>query len=61
MLMQIAFDLPLHIDVVDITHAHNRLDQDYAHRIPVIAKAGTATELEWPFTSEEIRAYLEEK
>jgi hypothetical protein len=61
MLMQLAFDLPLHIDVVDITHTHNKLDEAYAHRIPVIAKTGTETELEWPFTIEEIRAYLEEE
>ena len=60
MLMQLAFDLPLHIDVVDITHTHNKLDKDYSYRIPVISRMGTEAELEWPFTLEEIRAYLAE-
>jgi hypothetical protein len=60
MLMQLAFDIPLHVDVVDITHAHNKLEKDYAHRIPVIAKTGAETELEWPFTTEALKAYLKE-
>jgi hypothetical protein len=58
--MQLAFDIPLHVDVVDITHTHNKLEEDYAERIPVIAKTGTETELEWPFTMEELSAYLKE-
>lgn len=59
MLMQLAFDMPLHVDVVDITHIHNKLEENYAERIPVIAKTGAETELEWPFTMEELSVYLQ--
>ena len=58
MLMEIAFDIPLEIDIIDITHSHNRLETDYSERIPVIALKGTDKELDWPFTIEEIKAYL---
>jgi len=57
MLMEIAYDTPLEIDIIDITHSHNRLDTDYSERIPVIAVEG-AEELDWPFTLEELKAYL---
>jgi hypothetical protein len=58
MLMDIAFDTPLNIDIVDITHAHNNVEERYAHRIPVVTTPHHETELEWPFTMDELKAYL---
>lgn len=59
MLMELTLDIPLEIDMVDISHAHNQhLFDDYAERIPVLAKPEAETELEWPFSLEDIRAYL---
>ena len=58
MLMQLAYDIPLEIDIIDITHTHNKLGQNYDERIPVIALSNADTELEWPFTIDDIRAYL---
>lgn len=58
MLMQVAVDIPLEIDIVDITHSHNRLGYKYDERIPVISRSGADTELDWPFTIEDIKAYL---
>ena len=59
MLMDLAYDLPLEIDVVDITHAHNQdIGVVYIDRIPVLARPGLKGELTWPFTPDEIRAYL---
>lgn len=58
MLMQVAVDVPLDIDIVDITHSHNRLGHKYDERIPVIARPGAGTELDWPFTIDDIKAYL---
>jgi hypothetical protein len=60
MLMDIAFDKPLKIDIIDITHAHNDVEEKYAERIPVIAVPHRETELDWPFTLEELEAYLEQ-
>ena len=60
MLMDVVYDNPLEIDVVDITHAHNKLlEAEYGHRIPVITSANADTELGWPFTLNDVRAYLE--
>ena len=59
MLMDLAYDLPLEIDVVDITHSHNQgISAAYEDRIPVLAKPGAKSELNWPFGPDEIRAYL---
>jgi hypothetical protein len=59
LLMECAFDLPLEIDLVDITHAHNsELAKKYDDRIPVLARADSETELDWPFTLADIPAYL---
>jgi hypothetical protein len=58
MLMTLAFDIPLKIDIIDITHSHNRLETKYAERIPVVAAAHRPAELDWPFTLDELRAYL---
>ena len=59
-LLDIAFDVPLEIDVIDITHTHTNVDANYATRIPVISLAGSNTELGWPFTAEDIKTYLKQ-
>jgi hypothetical protein len=58
MLLDLAFDIPLKIEILDITHAHNKIEAKYSDRIPVVAAAHRQTELEWPFTPDELRAYL---
>jgi hypothetical protein len=59
MLMEITLDIPLEIDLMDITHAHNSdIHDQYAERIPVLAKPGNKVELDWPFTPDDIRNYL---
>jgi hypothetical protein len=59
MLMEITLDIPLEIDLVDITHAHNsEIHGQYAERIPVLAKPGNKAELDWPFTPDDVRNYL---
>jgi hypothetical protein len=57
LLMNLAYDTPLEIDLVDITRFHH-IEKKYLERIPVLAKPGTETELNWPFTIDDIRAYL---
>ena len=59
LLVDAAFDMPLEIDVVDITHTHNAdLKSMYATRIPVVTTPNADTELDWPFTYEELIAFL---
>lgn len=59
LLMELTSELPLQIDLVDITHAHNtELARKYGERIPVLARPDHPTELDWPFTLADIRAYL---
>ena len=59
MLINVAYDIPLEIDVLDVTRTRNRLESKYADRIPVITTASAANELFWPFTFDDVRAYLE--
>ena len=56
-LMNLALDVPLEIDIIDIAHSPN-LQADYKNRIPVIALPGAKTELNWPFTHNDIKVYL---
>ena len=35
------------------------LEARYGHRVPVLKDAGTGVELDWPFTAEAVRAWLE--
>lgn len=60
MLIEVAYDTPLEIDILDITHAYNQLGSEYTERIPVIAADNAQTELEWPFTIKDISAYLKQ-
>lgn len=58
-LLDVAIEIPLQIDMVDISHQHNRsLKKIYGERIPVLASSHTDEELGWPFTQEDIKAYL---
>lgn len=59
LLMDVACDVPLVIDVVDISQPHHQsFWEKYCQQIPVIAKRGAETELAWPFTVDDIKAYL---
>ncbi|MCB0191931.1 MAG: glutaredoxin family protein [Anaerolineae bacterium] len=58
MLVTVALDIPLEIDVLDITHPHNGLEAVYAKRIPVIVAPDRNQELTWPFSIEDIKFYL---
>ncbi len=58
MLMQLINDIPMEINVIDITHPHNRQGGKYDERIPVITTPNSDTELGWPFTHEDLRRYL---
>jgi hypothetical protein len=59
MLMELTLDIPLEIDLVDITHAHNsHLNHKYTDRIPVLGRPDHSRELDWPFTPADIKAYI---
>ena len=59
-LVDVACDTSLEIDIVDITHPHNRkIRENYINRIPVVKKFDSEDELEWPFTFEAITSYLQ--
>ena len=60
MLIDLVLDFPLEIDVLDITHSHNKLEAVYGHRIPVIALPNAGAELEWPFSVDDIKTYLKQ-
>lgn len=58
-LLDVAYEMPLQIEMVDINHKHNHeLKKIYGTRIPVVVSDHTAEELDWPFTQEKIKAYL---
>lgn len=58
-LMDVVNDIPLTINIVDITLPHRKnVIELYGERIPVLAKPEAGTELDWPFTSEDVRTYL---
>ena len=59
MLMEITLDIPLEIDLVDITHAHNSdIHNKYFDRIPVLARPHGTAELDWPFTPADVKAFI---
>ncbi len=58
-LLDIINDIPLRIDIIDITRSPQQNSMTkYGHRIPVIAIPGANTELDWPFTADDVIAYL---
>ena len=59
LLLGLTAEFPLHIDVVDITHEHNReLYDKYFLQIPVLSFFGTDQKLTWPFTAADVKACL---
>jgi hypothetical protein len=59
MLLDLTGEIPLEIDLIDIGHSHNsHLADDYEFRIPVLALPAHQRELDWPFTLDDIRAFL---
>lgn len=58
-LLDLINDIPLKIDIVDITQPHHQdVFAKYRQRIPVVAIPETETELDWPFTGNDVRAQL---
>jgi len=57
-LLSLACDTPLRIDLIDITQDH-RIHAKYMERIPVLARPNLEAELNWPFTAEDVKIYLE--
>jgi hypothetical protein len=59
LLMGTVVDVPLQIDVVDISFDHNRdFHAKYFLHIPVLTFSDTGRELTWPFTAADIVACL---
>lgn len=57
MLMPFVVEEHLLVELVDISEDEALVD-DYALRIPVLRRLDTRAELEWPFETEEIVAFL---
>ncbi len=58
-LLGLIYDIPMKINVVDITQSDNNLTQEkYGIRIPVLTQPDRSEELDWPFTTKDIRVYL---
>jgi hypothetical protein len=57
-LLELTGDIPLRIDLVDITR-NDRVHAKYMERIPVLARPDIDAELNWPFTAEDIKIYLD--
>ena len=52
-------DISMNINVVDIARTNNQATQkEYGVRIPVLAQPDRPDELDWPFTANDIKAYL---
>ncbi|WP_077529092.1 glutaredoxin family protein [Vreelandella utahensis] len=56
-LVRTPLDTPLPVDVVDISESEE-LVQQYGERIPVLRMEPQGKELEWPFTSDDVIAFL---
>lgn len=57
MLMPFVVEERLLVELVDISESEAWVD-DYALRIPVLRRLDTGAELEWPFETEQIVAFL---
>jgi hypothetical protein len=57
-LLNLAYDTPLRINLIDITQNH-RTHAKYMERIPVLATSHPDIELNWPFTVEDVQAFLD--
>ena len=57
-LLDLTCDIPLRIDLVDITRNHHT-HLKYMERIPVLAQPNSTAELNWPFSVEDVKVYLD--
>ena len=56
-LVRTPLDTPLPVDVVDISESEELVEQ-YGERIPVLRMEPQGKELDWPFTSDDVIAFL---
>jgi hypothetical protein len=57
LMTQTPIDPPVPVDVVDIAQSE-ALVARYGNRIPVLRRADNDTELDWPFTQEQVLTFL---
>ncbi|ROT99247.1 glutaredoxin family protein [Marinobacter sp. R17] len=58
LLVQTPMDPPIPVDVVDIAQS-TELVARYGERIPVLRRADNGRELDWPFTRDDLMAFLD--
>lgn len=58
LLVQTPMDPPIPVDVVDIAQS-TELVSRYGERIPVLRRADNGRELDWPFTRDDLMAFLD--
>ncbi|MFO7788195.1 MAG: glutaredoxin family protein [Halospina sp.] len=56
-LVRTPLDTPLPVDVVDISESEELVEK-YGERIPVLRMEPQGKELDWPFTSDDVIAFL---
>ena len=56
-LVRTPLDTPIPVEVVDIAESEELVEQ-YGTRIPVLRMEPQGKELDWPFTSEDVIAFL---
>lgn len=57
LLVQTPLPHPVPVEVVDIAESETLVAR-YGTRIPVLRRGDTGTELEWPFTREDLLTFL---
>ena len=57
LLVNTPMDTPVPVDVVDIAQSE-ALTREYGLRIPVLRRNDTGAELDWPFTRDQLLAFL---
>lgn len=57
-LLPLLQELPLQVEWVDIAERTDWLER-YGVRIPVLARLDTGEELNWPFTTGQVRQFLQ--
>ncbi|WP_148863245.1 glutaredoxin family protein [Marinobacter fonticola] len=60
LLVQAPINTPIPVDVVDIAHSETLVAR-YGTRIPVLRREDNGQELDWPFTQDELLAFLDRK
>ena len=56
-LVRTPLDTPMPVDVVDISESEELVEK-YGERIPVLRMEPQGKELDWPFTSDDVIAFL---